>query len=1081
MLSMKKLFKIGLMICLSLVTTSAFAASFFNVDGIYYSVTTGSDSIPTVAVTYNRNSSYGGNSTYNVSYSGDIAIPTSVVYNDTTYRVTSIGSYAFYYDRDVTSVTMPEGMKDIGADAFCYCQKLKNVNIPSTVESINGYAFSNCDSLKSVILPEKMSSIGSNAFESCNKLETVILPDSLSVILDYTFNGCSNLREITLPAKLKSIGYSAFSGCSSLKKITALGVTPPTITSSYTLSGVPTNIFIYVPKGSAQNYSANDYWNDRVIIEGTAPTKVEVNVATAGDLGNQLLNKVEYLDCINELTITGTLNSNDYYQIKSSTPNLIKIDMSGVKMAELPEDFFNGRTHLREIILPATLTTIGNNAMRACRRLKSIVVPDGVTSLGSYAFYECDSLETAQLSQSLKTIGTYAFANSEKLKSIVIPDSVTSLGSYSFYYCTGLTTASIGDGIKSIANNAFCGCTGLKNVKLPQYLTGINYYAFRYCNNLQSIEFPNSLQWIGDQAFFGCTSLTEVTLPAKLSEVERAFENCSGIKKMTCLASVPPVSIDSYNIMYGVDKSGVVLYVPSWAANEYKLATGWNQFSTITGIDVEEDIFVYSGTNLMIETGRCPKHNPNVTIYGGGAMEVGENNTLAINNYNQYLNITCNNSAQTKTGSRIISNSPSVTADTVKLSLNLTYNNYNNNTNRWTFISLPFDCYVKDITTDNDVRFAIRRYDGENRASVSGETSWKDMTSGMMLNAGEGYIVQLESNGTIHFQAADNVNKNKIFTNSEISHALNEYDSEYAHNRSWNFIGNPYGTYYDIRFLNYDSPLTVYNGNGYTAYSPLDDAYILSPMEGFFVQKPAGESAITFNPDGRQIDTAVRDLTAATTMSMTTSGLSRKLYDLTLTDADGAKDMTRVVLNQEMTMDYDMSCDASKFMSENASASQLYTHYNSVQYAINERPMSDGNINLGYYVGKDGEYTISLSRATSNKALYLIDKKTNSSTRLDIVGNYTFTAEAGSDDSRFVLSFNDISGIEDVENIDSSVIGGNSSIIVKTEIGREVKVYNISGQMVTFATANDTETIMNVAPGCYVVTVGQNVYKTIVQ
>lgn len=1078
---MKKLFKIGLMICLSLVTTSAFAASFFNVDGIYYSVTTGSDSIPTVAVTYNQN--YSSGSSYS-SYSGDITIPASVVYNGTTYSVTSIGSYAFSYDSNVTSVAMPEGLKKIHNYAFRDCDKLKDMDFPSTIESISNYAFYDCDSLKSVILPEKMSSIGTYAFGGCGKLETVLLPDSLSVISEYTFTSCPNLQEITLPAKLKSIGDYAFYNCYSLKKITALGVTPPTIASN-TLSGVPANIFIYVPKGSAQNYSANDYWNDRVIIEGTAPTKVEVNVATAGDLGNQLLNKVEYLDCINELTITGTLNSNDYYQIKSSTPNLIKIDMSGVKMTALPEDFFNGRVRLREIILPATLTTIGKNAMRACRRLKSIVVPDGVTSLGDYAFYECDSLETAQLSRSLKTIGTYAFAYSEKLKSIVIPDSVTSLGSYSFYCCTGLTTASIGDGIKSIANNAFCGCTGLKNVKLPQYLTTIGSYAFGGCSKLATIEFPCTLTSLGDYAFRDCTGLTEVALPAKLQTESRSFYNCYNIKKMTSLASVPPscyyYNNTYYNIMYGVDKSGVVLYVPSWATNEYKLAKGWNEFSTITGIDVEEDIFIYSGTNLMIETGRCPKHNPNVTIYGGGAMEVGENNTLAINNYNQYLNITCNNNAQTKTGSRIISNSQSVTADTVKLSLNLTYNNTTNNTNRWTFISLPFDCYVKDITTDNDVRFAIRRYDGENRASVSGETSWKDMTSGMMLNAGEGYIVQLESNGTIHFQAADNTNKNKIFTNSEISHALNEYDSEYAHNRSWNFIGNPYGTYYDIRFLNYDSPLTVYNGNGYTAYSPLDDAYILSPMEGFFVQKPAGESAITFNPDGRQIDTAVRDLTAATTMSMTTSDLSRKLYDLTLTDADGAKDMTRVVLNQEMTMDYDMSCDASKFMSENASASQLYTHYNSVQYAINELPMSDGNINLGYYVGKDGEYTISLSRATSNKALYLIDKKTNSSTRLDIVGNYTFTAEAGSDDSRFVLSFNDISGIEDVENIDSSVIGGNSSIIVKTEIGREVKVYNISGQMVTFATANDTETIMNVAPGCYVVTVGQNVYKTIVR
>ena len=1062
---MKKLFKNGLMLLVSLASTSALAAS-FTVDGVSYNITTGSDSIPTVAVTTG-------------SYSGDIVIPGTVTNDTTSYSVTSIEAKAFRSNSAITSISLPEGLKAIGNNAFQYCSKLKDVTFPSTLESIGTYAFNDCDSIKSIILPEKMSSMGTYAFYHCSNLKTLVISDSLSVIPDNAFYYCSNLKEIILPAKLQGIGVSAFQYCSNINKITAHATTPPTSVGSHAISSIPTNIYMYVPKGSGHLYSANSNWSSQVIIEGTTPTKVEVNVATAGDLGNQLLNKVEYLECINELTITGTLNSNDYYQIQSCTPNLIKIDMSGVKMTTLPESFFNNRKKLREIILPKTLTSISNYAMGYCTKLKSIEIPDGVTSLGNSVLSNCNALESILLPKTLKTIGNSAFSSCIKLKSIEIPDSVTSLGSSAFSYCTALKTATIGDGIKTIPSSAFYYCTNLINIKLPQYLTSIGSSAFYYCTKLASIELPYTLTSLGDYAFQNCTALTEVTLPAKLQKESRSFYNCTGIKKMTSLASVPPtcyvVNSNYYGIMYGVDKTNVELLVPTWALNEYKLAKGWNEFATIKGIDTDDNIVIYGGKHLTLEEGRCPNHEPDVTIYGNGVLEVYDGNTLTINNYQQVHGLTYNNTTQTRLNSRMISYSPSVTADTVKLSLNITYNY-----NRWAFISLPFDCYVKDITTNNDVRFAIRRYDGENRAAITGETSWKDMTSGMMLNAGEGYILQMESNSTIHFLAADNANKNKLFTNAEISRTLNEYDSEYAHNRSWNFIGNPYGCYYDIRFLNYDSPLTIYNGNGYTAYSPIDDAYILNPMEGFFVQKPSDVDAIVFNPDGRQFDATVRELTS--TVSMSAYSSPRHLFDLTLTDAEGASDNTRVVLNQEMTMNYDMSRDASKFMSDNISASQLYTHHNSVRYAINERPLSDGTANVGFHAGNDGEYTITLSRNSSNKEVYLIDNYTNRKVRLDIVESYTFTADAGNDESRFVLSFNaDPSGIETVENIDSKVVGNNSSIIVNSEVGSEIKVYNLSGQIVTTATATDTETAITVAPGFYVVTVGQNVYKTTVR
>ena len=126
----------------------------FEVNGIYYSRCWFDDA--TMQVTSGTN-----------SYSGDIVIPSSVMYGDKTYNVTAIGERAFSGCSGLTSVIIPEGVTSIGEDAFSGCSGLTSINIPNSVKGILGGAFSGCSGLSSISIPNSVTYICGGAFEDC--------------------------------------------------------------------------------------------------------------------------------------------------------------------------------------------------------------------------------------------------------------------------------------------------------------------------------------------------------------------------------------------------------------------------------------------------------------------------------------------------------------------------------------------------------------------------------------------------------------------------------------------------------------------------------------------------------------------------------------------------------------------------------------------------------------------------------------------------------------------------------------------------------------------------------------------------
>ena len=127
-------------------------------------------------------------------------------------------------------------------------------------------------------------------------------------------------------------------------------------------------------------------------------------------------------------------------------------------------------------------------------------------------------------------------------------------------------------------------------------------------------------------------------------------------------------------------------------------------------------------------------------------------------------------------------------------------------------------------------------------------------------------------------------------------------------------------------------------------------------------------------------------------------------------------DQTRFVINENALLEYEMDKDASKFMDATVKGIQFYTIENGLRYAINERPLAAGEVALGMKVAKAGSYTITLD-TTADAEVYLIDLLTGQEILLG-EGGYTFQAEAGTFDGRFLVRLvsSDLTGISNVSN-----------------------------------------------------------------
>ena len=975
---------------------------------------------------------------------------------------------------------MATNVDDIPADYYIYVFKNLQQQIDNTeklyaknyhFDLYNSYSTNNM-----VYYLDKEKKVARFAGYQGEGISELVVPDVfvwdgeeypvVSISGGFNYGVVGKITKIVLPESIKEICEDAFGGFNNLFKVKMLSSEPP-VCEKYLGSG---NFVFVVPDGSEAAYLSADVWKNYIIVPEN-PEEITVNIGDAGDLGLLLFDQVNNLDRVHKLKVSGPMN-NDDWKVLGELKALVSLDLSEAKSSRVPNDVFSNKRSLTNVILPETLKEIGDGAFYGTS-LESVVIPNSVTALGYKSFAECRLLKSVTLSENLKIIPDHCFhlCNIEKLE---LPSSLVELQEYAFSENNNLKEVVFGDNLNKIGSRAFDICDGLKTLNIPSSVKTIGDNAFSACRALESLTLNEGLESIGWTAFWEC-NLKEVVLPSTVTKCEYSFNNCYNIRRFESKAIVPPTS--NYGCPCDIPKlSEIVLVVPKWSRAQYKLAHGWSEFNMDlmeVSTDYPQNIKINKNFEFLLDDELDADYMPNLTLevtnegytngygegdYHRGNLTINGRSKLNVNNFSMYLSPYAKWSFDQNrfywdnyghgAGMPEWLNTTCLYVKGAMRAENVNVQLITRNLN-WQFVCFPFDVPMANIVPeDASTQWVVREYSGYNRANNKLDETWLNLTKDDVLKAGKGYIMMSASQGDwAKFNVSpdkESLTRQDLFVSTDRTVALNEYLSEFAQNRSWNLVGNPYPTYYDTRYMDFKSPITVWSNyeNNYKAYSPQDDAYILAPCEAFFVQRPLDQETITFAKDGRQIHWYDRNSVANAQVRTDAADVQkREVYNFTLGNGERI-DRTRVVINESATLGYDMTCDASKFMSSDMDVPQLFTLNGDVRYAINERPLAGAEVTLGFRVGKAGEYVLRITNSTEGE-VYVEDRLTGKTVLLTDQG-YKFEAEAGENLNRMVLHFGPLAptGIDGVDadkaaadngvTLDGKPVGeGYKGIVVK--------------------------------------------------
>lgn len=358
-------------------------------DGFYYTVLSEIDNTCELRL-------FNGNS------NGDLIIPSETYYMGREYSVIRIGNDAFNWYTSLTSVTIPNTVKEIGDMAFYGCASLSCINLSESVIEIGAGAFARCDNLTGIFVEDGNSNFCSIDGVLFNKDCTILhtcpelkckgfaIPDSVTEIGSYAFSWCG-LEEIVIPNSVRKIGAYAFYACDGLK-------------------------WLHLP-ASVEDIEENVFGCCYRLYEFTVDQDNPNFISIDGVLFNR--------DCTTLVAFPNAKGSN--YSI------------------------------------PASVTEIGVGAFYNCTSLKDVKIPDSITKIGDYAFY-CVPLTSIIIPDSVTEIGTKAFSECHQLNSITLPNLVTVIGDEAFSRCSALTSITLPQSTNVIGFEAFASCSNLKSV-----------------------------------------------------------------------------------------------------------------------------------------------------------------------------------------------------------------------------------------------------------------------------------------------------------------------------------------------------------------------------------------------------------------------------------------------------------------------------------------------------------------------------------------------------------------------------------------------------------------------------------------
>ena len=505
-------------------------------------------------------------------YQGEMVIPSKVTIDNIEYSVQKIGYGAFICCKDVTSVTLPEGLDEIQSEAFVDCSGLISINIPESVKTIGYASFSGCNNIASLTLPEGLEEIGADAFLNCSTLSSINIPSKVKYIWEKTFYGCKKLTSLILPEGLMEIGTSAFEGCSSLTSLI-----------------IPDGVKVL---GSGFLRGCNN------IASIDIPSSVD-SIGTYAFYGCESLKSliipegVTYIDfsfkgckSLSYLSLPSTATFYDLYWDLNPLGDCDALQTAGPKGGgynfefcwdTIPANIFSGMKNLKSVYIPKTVKAIYDSKVTDekgyglvfpnCDNLESVAVSFSETRMirfyqnphtGISRSYESAVDNNLYRKNPVHTI-TLLDDNieslidiiSDSIKHVIISEFVKTIDPYDFeFYPTvediivenGNPEYSSVNGIlfsKDGTDLLICPRSRQGGYKVPRNVIAISDFAFRNCSQLEFISIPKGVNIIGERAFEGCLSLDSVFIEGSPEIRYYAFWNCPNIKSVTTRSEVP--------------------------------------------------------------------------------------------------------------------------------------------------------------------------------------------------------------------------------------------------------------------------------------------------------------------------------------------------------------------------------------------------------------------------------------------------------------------------------------------------------------------------------------------------------------
>ena len=419
---------------------------------------------------------------------------------------------------------IPQSVNTLKEYAFYYCREVRIINGLEHIEYMGNFAFNYTNNLRQPIYMPKLKGMSSTnstlalrTFDN-SAITTVRSLGSITGLAGNSgggvFYNCKNLTYVQLPSTLVSIGQMAFGNCTALTTVN--------------LNNLPNLTYIGVSA-----------------FQGCTELTGVVHLPALTTLGHMAFKGTKITSVTNLGSIT------DIYGTSSNGT-------------------FEGCTSLASVVLPETITYVGQRTFYGCTALTSCNFPVSLVRIQAAAFQNTRITTLDLTGSSVMTLDNDCFRATTALTTVKLPKNTVLSNGFQFAEQGGnsynATTAAALDYDIDLSNSAtttLSACTFYRS-KIVRFVAP---------SGLTTIAAANSNRGV----FEGSAYLLEVDLPSTLTTIgTRAFRDCNHMTTLTCRATTPP-TFGSYAL---TNTSALAhIYVPSDSVAAYKAASGWSSFA----------------------------------------------------------------------------------------------------------------------------------------------------------------------------------------------------------------------------------------------------------------------------------------------------------------------------------------------------------------------------------------------------------------------------------------------------------------------------------------------------------------------